>query len=53
VTDLTKIEYRAMGTTSTADAQPCSQWKGHKARITYKPGETGAPGGEVTIIDFF
>jgi tetratricopeptide (TPR) repeat protein len=53
VTDLTKIEYRARGTNSTADAQPCSQWKGHKAKITYKAGETGTPGGEVTVIDFF
>jgi len=52
VTDLTKIEYRAGGKDSTADAQPCSQWKGRKARITFKPSETEASGGEVAIIDF-
>jgi tetratricopeptide (TPR) repeat protein len=52
VTDLAKIEYRAMGKNSTADAQPCSQWKGHKAKITYKAGEAGPRGGEVMVIDF-
>jgi tetratricopeptide (TPR) repeat protein len=52
VTDLTKIEYRAGGKDSTADAQPCSQWKGRKARITFKPSETHASGGEVSTIDF-
>jgi len=52
VTDLTKIEYRAGGKDSTADAQPCSQWKGRKARITFKPSETQTSGGEVSTIDF-
>jgi tetratricopeptide (TPR) repeat protein len=52
VTDLTKIEYRAGGKDSTADAQPCSQWKGRKARITFKPSEPHASGGEVSTIEF-
>lgn len=52
VTDLTKIQYRANGKDSGADAEPCPQWKGRKAKITFKADKTQVSDGEVAIIDF-
>ncbi len=50
--DLTRIEYRANGKESTAAANPCSEWKGRNARITYKPATEKTSGGEITAMDF-
>jgi Tetratricopeptide repeat/Protein of unknown function (DUF1570) len=50
--DAAKIQYRVGGKDSSADAVPCAQWKGRKARISYKPGASQESNGEITAIDF-
>jgi len=52
VPDLAKIEYHAGEKDLAADAIPCSQWKGRKAKITFKAGDGKASQGDVTAINF-
>jgi tetratricopeptide (TPR) repeat protein len=51
--DTAKIEFRSSGKDSTAGGNPCAQWNGRKAKITYKTSPDGKMGGEITAIEFF
>lgn len=50
--DVMKIEYRANGKYSNAAANPCSEWNGRKARISYKPAQDKKFSGEIVSIEF-
>ncbi|MGH9434185.1 MAG: hypothetical protein ACRD3T_21870, partial [Terriglobia bacterium] len=50
--DLEQIEFRAQNQASTLAANPCSQWKGRKARVRYKTALREGFTGEILSIDF-
>ncbi len=52
VTDAEKIEYTARGKSSNAAANPCAQWKGRSAQVSYTLTPGGSYDGEVTAISF-
>lgn len=53
VPNVANVEYRSTGKPIAAGAIPCSQWKGRKARITFKTSSGETSQGDVTSIDFF
>lgn len=50
--DVTKIAYKAKGLDSTAAANPCAEWHGRKARITYQSAQDKKFNGVIVSIEF-
>jgi tetratricopeptide (TPR) repeat protein len=50
--DTVKIEYSVAGKKSSAAANPCAQWKGRSAQISYTLTPSGSYDGEITAIAF-
>jgi tetratricopeptide (TPR) repeat protein len=51
--DVTKVEYQVAEKPSTAAANPCAQWKGRQAKISYALTPGKQYDGEITAIYFF
>lgn len=51
--DSSKVAIRVGGTDSTLAANPCAQWNGRKARITYALSADGQKTAQISAIDFF
>jgi tetratricopeptide (TPR) repeat protein len=52
ISDLANLPIRVAGKNASLSENPCQQWKGRKARISYSPAADNSPS-EISSIDFF